>query len=427
MASTTKQMNITAGNAQATVNATVNDSMPAIPCPDPAGYRYVGARYVPLFADPLEWSSANTYEPLTIVTHEGYSYTSRTHVPTGIDISNTDYWALTGNYNAQIEQYRQEVQKYVDQVNAYNQQFTDINNKLDDLEEKHYLIAFGDSWVNPNGGTYYGWVENLAAKLNLNSKNFGDGGAAIGGGPGTGTAKSVRDQIAKAIDDDSFDNDKVDHVIIVAGVNDFSGATLNVKSYIGICIDIYNSLHEAFPNAHIKHYQDMCLNVIGNSEANINRCYNFFQNIAKIQSSLAHTGIYSLELYKNIATAAGNYNDDHLHPNATGNKVMVGVMYADITGVEVFNNVYTGGGGCGIRVNKTQLYLSPTETQNENLTNYVFRTFIMIEAAVIFSNGIPCTGNLGNVNINYLHTSNTVEPTITINNPNNSKLLIMPI
>ena len=118
MASTTKQMNITAGNAQATVNATVNDSMPGIPCLDPAGYRYVGARYVPLFADPLQWSSANTYEPLTIVVNEGNSYTSRTYVPVGIDISNTDYWALTGNYNAQIEQYRQEVQEAVQELNG---------------------------------------------------------------------------------------------------------------------------------------------------------------------------------------------------------------------------------------------------------------------------------------------------------------------
>lgn len=28
--------------------------------------KYVGARYVPLFSDPLEWSNTRTYEPLTI-------------------------------------------------------------------------------------------------------------------------------------------------------------------------------------------------------------------------------------------------------------------------------------------------------------------------------------------------------------------------
>lgn len=70
--------------------------------------QYIGSRYVPLFADPIEWSSSNTYEPLTIVLHEGNSYTSKQAVPKGIDIANEAFWALTGNYNAQVELYRRE-------------------------------------------------------------------------------------------------------------------------------------------------------------------------------------------------------------------------------------------------------------------------------------------------------------------------------
>ena len=38
--------------------------------------QYVGARYVPVFANPLEWSDTREYEPLTIVTYQGNSYTS---------------------------------------------------------------------------------------------------------------------------------------------------------------------------------------------------------------------------------------------------------------------------------------------------------------------------------------------------------------
>ena len=71
--------------------------------------QYIGARYVPLFADPAEWSSDRTYEPLTIVLHQGNSYTSRQFVPRGIQITDARFWAETGNYNAQVEQYRQEV------------------------------------------------------------------------------------------------------------------------------------------------------------------------------------------------------------------------------------------------------------------------------------------------------------------------------
>lgn len=80
--------------------------------------QYVGARYVPLFADPLEWDKTKAYEPLTIVYHNGNSYTSRQYVPVGIEIVNTSYWALTGNYNAQIEQYRAEVQRYDARITA---------------------------------------------------------------------------------------------------------------------------------------------------------------------------------------------------------------------------------------------------------------------------------------------------------------------
>lgn len=81
--------------------------------------QYIGARYMPIFADPPEHSSAKTYEPLTIVLHEGNSYTSKQFVPKGIQITNEAYWAETGNYNAQVEQYRIEVERYADAVNEY--------------------------------------------------------------------------------------------------------------------------------------------------------------------------------------------------------------------------------------------------------------------------------------------------------------------
>ena len=72
---------------------------------------YVGARYVPLIAQPVEWSKDTAYEPLTIVLHQGNSYTSRQAVPVGIEITNEEYWAVTGNYNAQVEQYRKETER----------------------------------------------------------------------------------------------------------------------------------------------------------------------------------------------------------------------------------------------------------------------------------------------------------------------------
>lgn len=91
---------------------------------------YIGARYVPLFAEPLQWDATRTYEPLTIVLYRGNSYTSRQAVPANIDISNTIYWAQTGNYNAQIEQYRQEVGNYNAQVEQYRQEVQTFDGRI---------------------------------------------------------------------------------------------------------------------------------------------------------------------------------------------------------------------------------------------------------------------------------------------------------
>ena len=82
---------------------------------------YIGARYVPLFMG--EWDENATYEPLSVVTYMGDSYTSRQAVPAGIPCSNETYWAQSGNYNAQVEAYRQE-------VFAFDGRIGDLENKF---------------------------------------------------------------------------------------------------------------------------------------------------------------------------------------------------------------------------------------------------------------------------------------------------------
>ena len=94
--------------------------------------QYIGSRYVPIFADPQEWNNTRTYEALTIVSHEGNSYTSKQYVPTGKDISDSDFWVQTGNYNAQVENYRLETQNAVKQIN----ESVDTLNKNIDTQNK---------------------------------------------------------------------------------------------------------------------------------------------------------------------------------------------------------------------------------------------------------------------------------------------------
>ena len=62
-----------------------------------------------------EWDNTGEYETLSMVTHQGNSYTSKKRVPAGIDINNTDYWMSTGIYDVQIQHYRDDVRSVVDE------------------------------------------------------------------------------------------------------------------------------------------------------------------------------------------------------------------------------------------------------------------------------------------------------------------------
>lgn len=92
--------------------------------------QYVGARYVPKFADPIEWDTERGYESLTIVTYKGESYTSKCPVPPGIDIKNTRYWALTGAYNAQVEEYKNQVKDLSEQVTGFASDNKEFREKI---------------------------------------------------------------------------------------------------------------------------------------------------------------------------------------------------------------------------------------------------------------------------------------------------------
>lgn len=122
---------------------------PPPPCPPS---QYIGARYVPKFADPIEWDGAKAYENLIIVTHNNESYTSRCPVPPGIDITNERYWAKTGAYNAQLEQLKGGVADLSSQVTGFAQDNKEFREKIaqydkDNAEMKN-TVAKNDARVD---------------------------------------------------------------------------------------------------------------------------------------------------------------------------------------------------------------------------------------------------------------------------------------
>lgn len=79
--------------------------------------QYIGARYLPIIVG--DWDITKKYEPLMVVYYNGASYTSKTYIPAGIDISNTTYWALSADYNAQVAAYRAEVLSFKDDIDDF--------------------------------------------------------------------------------------------------------------------------------------------------------------------------------------------------------------------------------------------------------------------------------------------------------------------
>lgn len=134
--------------------------------------QYVGARYVPKIMG--EWNKALQYEPLSVVTYMGNSFTSKVPVPANVEINNTDYWVNTGNYNAQVEEYRKitlETKELANNTNTDLQAFkknqtntnNDINNKINTttsaLNKLKNAVFEGDTpsviTVAKNGGRFH--------------------------------------------------------------------------------------------------------------------------------------------------------------------------------------------------------------------------------------------------------------------------------
>lgn len=221
---------------------------------------YVGMRYVPLFDG--DWNSEKDYEPLTVVNLEGNSYTSKTFVPAGVNpVGNPDYWAETGNYNAQIEAYRQEVLQYNDRIQANADAITALDakenvdiRKLENVKKNDVwagtVICVGDSYLEgyTSGGKVTSWGEFIKKKKKITDNRFI---ASHKGGVGFSQTidninflSLLKNAVAKTKPED------VTLIIVAGGYNDGSTDTteaisnivkyaktscINAEIYIGYC------------------------------------------------------------------------------------------------------------------------------------------------------------------------------------------------
>lgn len=182
---------------------------------DMAVRQYVGARYTPKFYENSQnaslptWEANTAYEALTIVTYNNSSYTSKIPVPAtvGNPAQNPTYWALTGDYNAQVEAYREETvavqeslnEEIQNRENADNELQTSINNSGWWGAGKT-IVVYGDS----TSVIATSWSHKLSGAT---VTNRGVSGYSI--------------QQCLEVMKNNNDNNNFDYIIFAAGINNW--------------------------------------------------------------------------------------------------------------------------------------------------------------------------------------------------------------
>lgn len=345
--------------------------------PAPGVRQYVGARYVPVFADPLEWSDQREYEPLTIVTYQGNSYTSMQSVPVGVDIDNTAYWAQTGNYNAQIEAYRQEVLAYdgritananaiaaetqaresevaeaVAGIAAETQARINGDNalalRIDSLskqtpvqnENGRNAVFIGDSFMAPTTSYPQKLAYFTSQLMGWTMYNYAYGGS--GWVDEAGAAMNFYHQIQKAAQQISIPVADVDYIVIGGGFNDWNDPTpLTYNQLYSAAIQTIKEARAQFPNAQIIAIPMMFRNY--GVDTHMHDLYS------AIVAGIVASGVAVKVIKDAYMWQLGFKNVDGVHPTVELYKIMAQhvaskVMGGDVKTSRLYSQTLSGGG-----------------------------------------------------------------------------------
>lgn len=345
--------------------------------PAPGVRQYVGARYVPLFADPLEWSDTIGYGPLTVVLHEGNSYTSRQSVPVGIDINNTAYWAETGNYNAQIEAYRQEVLAFEGRITAnanaiaaetqareseVAKAMADIaaeaqarvsgDNalalRMDNFEKQTPMqgesgrnaVFIGDSFMAPTTSYPQKLAYFTSQLMGWTMYNYAYGGS--GWVDEAGATMNFYHQIIKAAQQITIPVNSVDYVVIGGGFNDWNDPTpLTYGQLYSAAVQTIKEARAQFPNAQII--------AIPMTFRNYGVDTHMHDLYSAIVAGIAASGVAVKVIKDAYMWQLGFKNVDGVHPTVELYKIMAQyvaskVMGGDVKTSRMYSQTISGGG-----------------------------------------------------------------------------------
>lgn len=208
--------------------------------------QYVGARYVPKFFSGVngstEWVQGVQYEPLTIVTFLGNSYTSKKPVPTNVGnpAQNPLYWANTGNYNAQIAELSAQLAVTSSSVDELNAKFYTQNSPINRVVSNPCLFI-SDSYgfqgnINPAWTTYaeqiLDWKQGCFNYNAYNGAGFSNGSFLLA--------------MTNWKNDNPIIAPKIKRIIVVGGLNDGSATAQQLDTGMS---NFFNYAKQNFPDA----------------------------------------------------------------------------------------------------------------------------------------------------------------------------------
>lgn len=285
--------------------------------------QYVGARYVPRFyegSDGANWTANTQYEPLTIVTRNGNSYTSKKPVPASIGApeSNPEYWVSTGIYNQQVEDLRQQVETISDDLTGYSERLTGAESDIESLQKtdsrmlNRKVIFISDSFCSGNiggsglaNGIFTTFCDHAGLTANDNAKVYYQGGSGFIVHP---NGKTFMNLAEDAVAEDFFPAEDVTDIMVVTAGND-GGQAMNAVNTAWNAVRNY--LHTHFPNARI------FIAVVGGTTDGANR--NQIRNVIQVACYLN-----PIEYVIPVLNAMlplwffDSFSDDGIHPNSTG-------------------------------------------------------------------------------------------------------------
>ena len=335
--------------------------------------QYIGARYVPIFFDnngSTEWVGNHSYEPLTIVTYLGNSYTSKKLVTANIGdpASNPEYWASTGIYNSQVEQYREEVQELAGDVEDIDTRLETAEGKIDDLEtdvdgvdtrletaegkiddletdvdaledrmddaeddidalesdvsvlKNRKILFIGDSYGTGSGGGYSvtPWINLVGNFLGLTENtsfwNYSRGGASFGANGGAesdpASGSNFCDLLRKAVNELSADvKSTITDICVGGAINDWSHNSTAISTGIGNFATLAKS---QFPNAKIT-FCNICNTCIYEYKIKY-----YHDSIRYIVQSCGTNGIKFKRCDIDLLQDLNMFNADGIHPTQDG-------------------------------------------------------------------------------------------------------------